>query len=167
MKNDCAKWKDQLLEAALTGTAGGGLEKHVSQCANCAGELNALRVRQARLDALLPLVARAAEPSADFHARVLAAAHAVNESKPVWPWRAWALAGASAAIVAALLLSLFLPGRHARTVPETELAAAEKLAEWRAPSDVLLQAPAPQILRSSPKLGESYLHAPVKTDQEE
>ena len=52
-------------------------------------------------------------------------------------------------------------------MPETELAAAEKLADWRAPSDVLLETPGREILRTTPRLGESYLHAPVKTDKEE
>ncbi len=45
MKNDCTKWKDQLLEAALTGTAAGDLEEHVLKCATCAEELEALRAR--------------------------------------------------------------------------------------------------------------------------
>ncbi len=52
-------------------------------------------------------------------------------------------------------------------VPEAELAAAEKLVEWRAPSDVLLETPGRDILRATPRLGESYLHVPVKTDEEE
>ncbi len=52
-------------------------------------------------------------------------------------------------------------------MPETELAAAEKLAEWRAPSDVLLETPGREILRTTPRLGESYLHVPVKTNEEE
>ena len=167
MKNDCSKWKDQLLEAALTGTAAGGLEEHVLKCANCAEELEALRARRERLDALLPLVAQGAEAPAEFRARVLAAAEAVSEAKRGRPWRVWGLAGAMAVIVATLMIGLTLHRRAVRTVPETELAAAEKLAEWRAPSDVLLEAPAREILRTTPRLGESYLHVPVKMDEEE
>jgi len=52
-------------------------------------------------------------------------------------------------------------------VSKAELAGAEKLTEWRAPSDVLLKTPGQEILRTTPRLGESYLHAPVKTDEEE
>jgi anti-sigma factor RsiW len=167
MKNACAKWKDQLLEAALTGSAAGGLEEHVLNCANCAAELAALRARRERLDALLPLVAQGAEPPADFRARVLAAAEAASEAKRGRPWRAWGLAGAMAATVATLVIGLTLHRRAVRTVPETELAAAQKLAEWRAPSDVLLETPGREILRTTPRLGESYLHVPVKTDEEE
>lgn len=167
MKNDCAKWKDQLLEAALTGTAAGGLEEHVLNCANCAEELAALRARRERLDALLPLVAQGAEPPAEFRARVLAAAEAASEAKRARPWRVWGLAGALAVIAAALTIGLTLHRRVVRTVPKTDLAAAEKLAEWRAPSDVLLETPGREILRTTPRLGESYLHVPAKTDEEE
>jgi len=49
----------------------------------------------------------------------------------------------------------------------SELAAAQKLAEWRAPSDGLLATPGQEILRTMPRLGESYLNVPVKTDEEE
>jgi hypothetical protein len=49
----------------------------------------------------------------------------------------------------------------------TDLAAAQKLAEWRAPSDVLLATPGQEILRTSPKLGESYLRVPAKKNEEE
>ncbi len=167
MKNDCSKWKDQLLEAALTGTAAGGLEEHVLKCANCAEELAALRARRKRLDALLPLVAQGVEPPVEFRARVLAAAETASEKKRGRPWRVWGLAGAMAVIVATLMIGLTLHRRAVRSVPETELAAAQKLAEWRAPSDVLLEAPGREILRTTPRLGESYLHVPVKMDEEE
>jgi anti-sigma factor RsiW len=166
MKNDCTKWEDQLLEAALTGTAAGGLEEHVLKCAKCAQELAALRARRERLDALLPLVAQGAEPPAEFRARVLAAAQAASEAKRGRPWRVWGMAGAMAA-VAALVMGLTLHRPAVRTVPETELAAAEKLAEWRAPSDVLLETPGREILRTTPRLGESYLRVPAKKDEEE
>jgi len=39
------------------------------------------------------------------------------------------------------------------------LASAQKLAEWRAPSDVLLAIPGRRILQATPKLGASYLKA--------
>jgi anti-sigma factor RsiW len=167
MKNDCTKWRDQLLEAALTGTAARGLEEHVLKCANCAEELAALRARRERLDALLPLLAQGAEPPAEFRARVFAAAEAASESKRGRSCRKLGLAGAMAVIVAMLMIGLTLHRRGVRTLPETELVAAKKLAEWRAPSDVLLETPGREILRTTPRLGESYLHVPVKTDKEE
>jgi hypothetical protein len=57
--------------------------------------------------------------------------------------------------------------RAARTIPDKELAPAQKLAEWRAPSDSLLVTPGQDIMRTMPRLGESYLNVPVKTDEEE
>jgi anti-sigma factor RsiW len=167
MKDDCTKWKDQLLEAALTGSAAGGLEEHILQCANCAEELSALRARRQRLDALLPLVAQGAEPPADFRARVLAAAEASNEPQHGRWWRVWALSGATAVTAAALVISLTLHQRAVRTAARAELVAAEKLAEWRAPSDVLLETPGREILRTTPRIGESYLRVPLKTDEED
>ena len=167
MKNDCAKYKEPLVEAALTGTALGILEEHLQKCADCARELAALRARRERLDTLLPLVARGAEPPEGFQARVLAAAEAASERKGARRWRAWVLAGATAAVVAAVMTGLTLQRRTARTVPEEELVAAEKLAEWRAPSDVLLETPGREILRTTPRLGESYLKVVEKKDEEE
>jgi hypothetical protein len=166
MKNDYTKWKDPLLEAALTGKAAAGLEDHLSKCANCEEELRALGARRERLDALLPHLAQGAELSSGFRALVLARAEAANEARHERPWRAWALAGAISGILATLIIGVTFDRRAARTVPETELAAAQKLAEWRAPSDVLLKTPGREILQTMPRIGESYLQVPMKTEEE-
>ena len=164
MKNDCAKWKDGLLEAALSGKPAGTLEQHLLTCASCNEELAALRTRRETLDALLPLVAQGADLPAAFRARVLAAVDA-RESKRRPGWQVWGLAGATAA--AALVIGLTVHQRAARTTYQSELAAAKKLAEWRAPSDVLLETPGREILGTTPKLGESYLHVLSKSDKED
>ncbi len=165
MKNACEKWKDPLREAALTGTTAKELEEHLRSCAKCSTELDEVRARAARLDALLPLVAQGAEPSADFRARVFAAAEAKGEGKRARPWRIWTLAGAAAAIAVVLIIGVSLQRRTARMIPGDELAAAQKLAEWRAPSDSLLVTPGQEILKTTPKLGQSYLNVPVKTEE--
>ncbi len=167
MKNACEKWKDKLLDAALTATAAKDLEEHLKSCANCSAELDDVWARKSRLDALLPLVAQGAEPPADFQARVLAAARAASEGKRARPWRVWTLAGAAAMVVVVLMIGVTLQRRAARMIPGNELAAAQKLAEWRAPTDGLLTTPGQEILKSMPKFGESYLKVPVKTDEEE
>jgi hypothetical protein len=167
MKNACEKWKDRVLEAALTATTAKDLEEHLRSCANCSATLDEVRARKARLDTLLPLVAQGAEPSADFRARVLAAAVSAKEGKGARPWRVWTLAGATAVVVVLLLVGLTLLRRNGPAVPEEELAAAQKLAEWRAPSDGLLRTPGQEILKGMPRLGQSYLNVPVKTDEEE
>ena len=167
MKNACESWKDQLLEAALTGSLTAGLEEHLRTCTICSEELDNVRARKARLDTLLPLVAQGSEPSANFRARVLAAAGAAREEKRGRPWRVWTLAGATAVVVVVLTIAVTLQRRTARMISGDELAAAQKLAEWRAPSDGLLATPGQEILQTMPRLGESYLNAPVKTDEEE
>jgi len=167
MKNAYEKWKDPLREAALTGTMAKDLEEHLRSCAKCSAELDEVRARAARLDALLPLVAQGAEPSANFRARVLAAAAAAREGKRARPWRVWTLAGAATVVVVVLMIAMTLQRRAARMIPGDELAAAQKLAEWRAPSDGLLVTPGQEFLRTMPRLGESYLNVPVKKDEEE
>jgi len=166
MKTTCEKWREPLLEAALTGTTAKDLEEHLRSCTICAEGLNELRGRKARLDALLPLVAPRSGPSADFRARVLAAADAASEGKRPRARRVWALAGATA-MALAVILGVASYWRTERTVPKNELAAAQKLAEWRAPTDVLLANPGQEILRKMPRLGEAYVSVPVKLDEEE
>ncbi len=162
MKKACEKWSDQLLEAALTGATARRLEEHLRACANCSAQLRELRARTARLDALLPLTAQGAGPSPDFRTRVLAAADAASERKRARPWRVWTLAGVTAVILVALVIGVTSYRRTAGTVPADELAAAQTLTEWRAPSDVLLANPGQEFLRKMPRLGESYLHVPGK-----
>jgi hypothetical protein len=98
---------------------------------------------------------------------VLAAAESASEGKRARPWREWALAGATAVVVVALMVGVPLLRKNGPAVPEDELTAAQKLAEWRAPSDGLLKTPGQEILMTTPKLGNSYLNVPVKTDKEE
>ena len=167
MKNGCAKWKDQLLEAALTGTPSAALGEHVLTCANCSEELAALRTRRQRMDTLLPLVAQGAEPSTEFRARVLAAAGTSREQRPRRPWQIWGLAGAMVVVVAILMIALPFHRKSVDGALKNELAAAQKLAEWRAPTDGLLKTPGSEILWTTPKLGESYLQLPPKTPADE
>jgi anti-sigma factor RsiW len=167
MKNDCAKYRDQLLEAALTESAAGALEMHLQSCSECTTELATLRARREQMDSLLPLLARGAEPSGGFRTQVLAAAGAAREQKGVRHWRAWVLAGVAAAVAAAAMTGWMLEQNKSRLEAEIDIATAQKLAEWRAPSDVLLENPGNEILRTTPKLGESYLKAGAKMNQEE
>ena len=169
MKAVCEKWKDLLLEAALSGAAPKDLEEHLRSCQNCAAELRSLQARRVQLDALLPMVAKASEPSAGFRARVLATAEAAaGERKHVSRLRAWAaLAGASATAVTVLVVGMLWHRESQRKIQVTELEGAQKLAEWRAPSDTLLATPGREILRTTPKLGESYFHVPMSKVEEE
>jgi hypothetical protein len=166
MKYACEKWKDELLEAALRGATTKDFEEHLRTCAMCSRELDAVRARKVQLDELLPLVARGAEPLADFQAQVLAAAEAASRASGARRWRVWTLAGATAAIVVPMI-GATMYRRAAQRIPEKELAAVQRLAEWRAPSDALLATPGQQILRTMPRLGESYLNVPVKKNEEE
>lgn len=163
MKQACEKWKDHLLEAALTGARPKDFQLHLRDCKGCAAELRELEAIQARQDALLPLLVRGSQPSADFRIRVLAAAEARSERKRAPRWRVWALVGATAAAA-----TVFMAQRGiVRRDEAKELAGAQKLAEWRAPSDSLLATPGQEILKKTPRLDESYFTVPVKSVEEE
>jgi hypothetical protein len=167
MTKTCKKWKDQLLEAALTGARPKDLEVHLQGCRDCAAELRDLEAFRVRQDALLPLLVKGAQPSAGFRARVLAAAEASGERKFAMRWRSWKLAGAAATAVTALVFLAVWRHGSARKIQPDELATAQKLAEWRAPSDSLLATPGQEILRTTPKLGGSYLSVPINKAEEE
>jgi hypothetical protein len=64
-----------------------------------------------------------------------------------------------------LAIGFALERRNSRTLPDGELMVAEKLAQWQAPSDVLLATPGRELLRTTPKLGESYLKVAARTRQ--
>lgn len=167
MKSPCEKWRDALREAALTGASSPELAAHLQTCVHCSAELQELEARRAGLDALLPQIAGSAQPPADFRARVLAAAESADKNKRLARWQALTLAGMAATVAIVLLvLVVWRRGAAGKIQPE-ELAAAQKLAEWRAPSDSLLATPGREILRGAPKLGESYLRVPVKETKEE
>jgi anti-sigma factor RsiW len=168
MKTDCSKWREQLLEAVLAETRASALRDHLLACPDCARELAGLRARREQLDALLPLLARGAEPSPEFRARVLAATEAqeARKGRRSQPWPVWLLAAVAPLVAVALMIATMLNRRTTPAAPGYELAMAEKLAQWRAPSDALLATPGPEILRTTPKLGESYLKFSVKTDEE-
>ena len=70
-------------------------------------------------------------------------------------------------LIWALMIGATMYHRAAQRIPEKELAAVQRLAEWRAPSDALLATPGQEILRTMPRLGESYLNVPVKKNEEE
>jgi hypothetical protein len=160
MKNACTKWKDQLLEAAL-GEPAPELEGHLAQCAECTAELVVLKARRERLDALLPMIARAEGPSPGLRARIIAAAEASTAHRQKVLWQRWIFAGVAAVIALAVFAGWAF--QRSREVAESELRAAQALAEWRAPTDFLLRSPGDQWLNSTPKLGESYIKMPTES----
>lgn len=158
MKNACTTWKDALLEAALAETTNEHLGRHLSQCEECSAELKTLRARRQQMDALLPLIARAEEPSPNLHARIMAATESGKRRLPNF-WPRWAMAGAVTVIVMVAILVLTLSGKPGLT--DDELSRAQALAQWQAPTDVFLQVPGQEFLNSTPKLGESFLTMPM------
>ncbi|HEV3039579.1 MAG TPA: hypothetical protein VHA33_17540 [Candidatus Angelobacter sp.] len=163
MKNICSKWKDLLLEAALTDSTGSELQKHLSECAGCVQELARLQAQRQRMDAALPLLAGRQEPAPDFAARVMAATEAQHAQRNLHG-RRWLFAVATA-IVAVLVTAVILHRPAISGPSKAELATAEKLAQWRAPSDALLAIPGQEMLQKIPNLSESYLKLDVRTSE--
>jgi hypothetical protein len=107
------------------------------------------------------LLAKAAEPSPDLRARIVAAAEAAADRRHPMLWRLWAVVGAVSAMV---LLMLFLVFAHGTRVTEAELRDAQALAQWHAPTDVFLRTPGQEFLNSTPRLGDSYITIPADTE---
>lgn len=165
MKTECTRWKDALLNAALSGSASAELEDHLSRCPECARDLAQLRTRQQQIDSLLPRVVHGDGPQPGFETRVLAAAAALDvahQRRSPKPWMRWALVGA----IAALVIVLAVHSRTAQIRSQEEWTSAQKLAQWRAPSDVLLQFPGQEFMRTTPELGESYLNMSLRLNKE-
>jgi len=163
MTNACAKWNDRLLEAASTGARPKDLELHLRNCKGCAAELRELEAIRARQDSLLPLLVKGSQPSPDFRVRVLAAAEAGAERKGAAPWLVWVLVGATVVATTVFMMQRGIVRKN----DAEELAGAQRLAEWQAPSDSLLKTPGQEILKTTPKLGESYLPITLSTVEEE
>jgi len=166
MNTDCAHRDDALLEAALTGIVDAALAAHLPRCARCTQQLAALQLRRQRLDALLALDAQRTQPPADLRVRVAHAVAAADAARR-GPRRSWVMATATALTVAGLAVSLSVHRSAGRAERAADLAGPPVLAEWRAPTDALLVVPGQNFLRAAPKLGESYLRVPARTDEED
>jgi len=164
MNSVCEKWQAAMLEAAVNGPMESGLAEHLRACVQCYLEWQALRERADRLQGLLPMIAQGAEPSPDFRARVLAAT-ATPKRSTQGRLRMFVAAGAAAAVVVVLVTNS--SRRAATRLSNKELATAQKLAEWRAPSDQLLATPGEDMLRTVPELGKSFLNVPVRDHRED
>jgi hypothetical protein len=167
MTNACEKWKDPLLEAALTGAVAQNLEEHLRGCKECTAKLTELKARRTQMDALLPLVVQSAQPSTDFRARVLGAAEAKGSRKRASGWLVWTLGGATVTAAAVLALGLAWHQRTRRKAQLHELAVAQELAEWHAPSDTLLATPGQEILHTMPQFGGPDLRVSIDETKED
>jgi hypothetical protein len=167
MKSACEKWREPLLEAALSGKMRAELADHVRTCPHCAAEWKVLEARAGRLAELLPMVVQGTEPSPEFRAKVIAAAGTTTVQTARRSWRMLVLAGAVAAALVVLVVGNFAKRNASRGLSPEELATAQKLVEWQAPSDALLATPGQEMLRTVPKFGQSFLHVPKKNNREE
>jgi hypothetical protein len=163
MTNGCPDRKDQLFEAALGAEATAEFARHLLTCLRCTGALTALRMRREQLDLLLPQISSGAELPADFRARVLSA---VEKREPSRRFR-WRLALAGAAAVATIVLALVVRDAWVRRLQDASLVPVERIAQWRAPSDVFLETPGRRNLQTGPRLGDSIVNLPVTQKQED
>lgn len=163
MKNTCTQWKDQLLEAALTETEGRELRAHLAQCTECAAALKRLQVRRQRMDALLPQLARAEEPSPDLRVRIMAQVELQKSQRRSRFGIRWAVAGIAAVVAITVAVGLVWKSSAARQ--DAEIRTAQALAQWQAPTDVFLQTPGHEFLSSIPRLGESYIQISIAAEK--
>lgn len=144
----CTEWREELAGHALGGPASVALAAHLASCFACTSALAAWRDQIEHIDAGVREMA-ASEPPPYLPARVLAAIR--NRRRPGWV-RSWKIAVAGLAGAAALAVSIL--SVRARMQAEKSYAAAVQIANWRPPSDVLLQLPGDSLLKEVPRLGE-------------
>lgn len=153
------RWREELLEHAAGSPASAAFMEHLSGCAVCSATLRHWKARMENLDANLRQLA-ASEPSSGLQARVMMAV----ESSPLRPrykfMGGWALAAAAVAIAIAAVVGLVGKINSARQ--ESALHAAQTLAQWRAPTDLLLQTPGHEFLYQVPRLGDSYIQISIE-----
>ncbi len=165
------EWKNAMVEAALGGATEARLQEHLQTCESCCQELEGLRARAARIDAALPLVARA-EPQPDFHERVMQATEAAQESHSVWrewlrlPQTRWVRTASAFAAAMALVMLVITQLPRRDLPPPDAIAAATQLAHWQAPTDVLLQTPGDELLRDMPRLDGSFFEVHLTATEE-
>jgi anti-sigma factor RsiW len=149
MKTNCEKWNEAMLEAALSDHGNPQLDEHLRACPSCAQELLVFRAARQRMDALLPKLANEASPREQFSAQVL---HATRASMP-GKWRRISMLTAAPVLIALVLIFVL----RQPSASSAELAKAEQLARWHAPTDALLETPGQDLLRTMPQFGETYL----------
>jgi anti-sigma factor RsiW len=172
MTNYCLERKDSLIEAALSDAPEAALREHLQRCPGCREQLATLQARRARMESALPLIAQGAEPSLDFHAQVMQAA-AVQKPQPrmslrnwfTFSQRRWAPA-VPVLVVVALAAVLLAAKQYRKRISEEELAAASRLANWQSPTASLLQTPGQELLRGTPRIGETYFNISAPTQRE-
>jgi len=150
----CSDWQEELLDHALGIPASADLAAHVSCCAACAGAVQELHQRAAQIDTGVRALFRA-EPSPFLASRVLV--HAAERATcSLWP--AWL----KPALATLLLIALAWFGVHVvrgsieRRRNEAAQAAARSIASWHSPTEGLLRSSADSLLKSLPRLGETY-----------
>jgi anti-sigma factor RsiW len=143
----CSQWKDAIIDCALGSAPPADLRAHLADCEICSAALALCREKSAKLEAGMQSVT-AVEPQPYGPERILARIASRPSGRYFWRWALVAFAA-----VVCVVAALKWPGRHGRGAP----ASIEALSSWRSPTESLLRSPADPLLRTVPRLGESFL----------
>ncbi len=158
----CGEWRERLEDHALGLPADAPLAQHLATCAVCAAALVEWRAHAGQIDAGVRRLI-AAEPSTDFSSRVLAE---IRQPQSPWAWNPrWSVAFAALALAAVIGVLAFAlrRGRERRDQADQASSAAAVLSRWRSPTEPLLRSLADTVLKSVPRLGESYFEIEPQT----
>ena len=152
----CEKWKDQLVEVALGIPAPAGLEEHLSSCSACGEALAGLRVRSGQMDSGLRALVDAQGPSSAFRARLM---DSIETRRASWfGWGVWtgAFAAGAALVVLGIFFTMAVNRRSGPAGPAAVLSTVPAISDWRSPTEALLRTSADELLKLTPRFGESY-----------
>lgn len=150
------KWKDGLLDLALGASPSRELEAHLKTCPTCSQALAELRARRRQMDEALPKMMQGVEPSAGFHARLMASVGEHPSRTRSWLGLPAAIAAATVVVLAALFL--ISKGRWPMSSRGRDEAPAVlvDLERWQSPTAQLLRPPVNGFVQAGPKLGKFY-----------
>ena len=152
----CEKWKQGLLGAALGDLESPGLEEHLAACAACREALAGLRERSQQMDSGLRTLVRVDGPSPAFRARLMGLIGAQHVAWFGWRVSVRKISAGVALAVVGIMLALSLNRRGGPTDSAAIFPTAVAISEWRSPTELLLRTSADELLKASPRIGESY-----------
>lgn len=146
------KWNNALMDVAL-GVKSPEVDRHVRDCASCAGALSSLRADASALDEAVGVLSNA-KPSPSFRAQVLAGIpDAPDRPLQLWPW----FGAASAVLVGiAVMVAIIVT----TTPPDREYVPDPEIANWRSPTAELLYSASYKQLQQVPRLGGFHVDLP-------
>jgi anti-sigma factor RsiW len=151
----CDQWREALADFALGSPADSRLAEHLGKCAACSAALARMQSLTREVDAgVRQLVSE--EPDPNSAARILAEVGTTAEQARPLPTGRTIAAAFAVAVLLTFSLGELWRLRTQREETERALSAAAEIFTWKSPTRELLRSPYDSLLKSAPRLGETF-----------